>query len=178
MKERPRRRQLSLLPGVPPACSPGGGMSALRLPGRFPLVAVAVAGGGVAEGSPEDPAEVGCVSESPPRRNGRTGPFCQDRIQEVAPAAFEPALPDGRGHGGADLLEKIVQVPGGDVVGGGYGSRGKLGVTQIGLDVVMDTAQQEEVGIAACLDELDTFPVEQGSDQDKCIMDQTEAIRS
>ena len=62
-------------------------------------------------GGPEGPTEVGRVDQPPAGRDRAHRPGRRRQVQQIAPAAFQAALPDPAGHAGLLGLEQLVQGP-------------------------------------------------------------------
>ena len=91
---------------------------------------------------PECPAEVGRAGEAPGGGDGRDRAGREPRIGEVAPAAFQPSLPDPARHRQALIVEELVQRAQGDVMCGGDGARRQLGVAQVLLNEGLHCREQ------------------------------------
>src|SRR5438552_2051130 len=88
---------------------PADQLAAAVLPGRLP------------EAGLEDPGEVSHVLEAPAPGDRLHPALGQRRVLQVAAAVVQPAFPYPAGDRRALLVEQLVQVPDGDVIGAGDG---------------------------------------------------------
>jgi hypothetical protein len=82
------------------------------------------------------------VLEPPADRDLLDRDAAHRRVGEIPPCAFQPLLPDVRGHGDLPRLEQAMQMAEGYVVRGGDEARGELRFVQLPLDEGIDTHQQ------------------------------------
>src|SRR5688500_11498207 len=123
-----------------------------------------VGAGRLSVGTAEDSAEVRGIGKAPPDGNGSDGPVGKNGIAEVPPAVFQPPCPDPGGDSGIGIVEDVVQLAGGNVVGSRDVRRSEAWIAQVGFDVLPDADQQFAVASFLGASSGAEFIVEHGGD--------------
>src|SRR5262245_46513250 len=95
----------------------------------------------------EETAEVLRPRQAPPAGDRQDRLVVQRRVEQIAPAALEPGLPDPAADARALRLEQLVQVPRRDEARAGDPVRIELRVAQVRLDERLDV--QQDLGTGA-----------------------------